>query len=77
MRLNISNTFPLLTCVYFYYSDPLLYIGPSTITQPQDGIRLFYDITFPIGRLHVTLLTFVNACYEGIKKDFVYCIIVI
>lgn len=43
----------------------MLYIGPSTITQPQDGIRLFYDITFPIGRLHVTLLTFVNAAYEG------------
>ncbi len=47
------------------YSDPMLLLGPSTITQPQDGIRLFYDITFPMGRLFVTILTFVNACYEG------------
>ncbi len=47
------------------YSDPLLLIGPSTITQPTDGIRLFYDITFPLGRLHATILTYVNPCYEG------------
>ena len=40
-------------------------LGPSTITQPQDGLRLFYDVTFPMGRLFVTILTFVNACYEG------------
>ena len=47
------------------YNDPLLLLGPSTITQPQDGMRLFYDITFPVGKLFVTILTFVNACYEG------------
>ena len=51
------------------YNDPLLLLGPSTITQPQDGMRLFYDITFPVGKLFVTILTFVNACYEG-KKNF-------
>ena len=47
------------------YNDPLLLLGPSTITQPQDGMRLFYDITFPMGKLFVTILTFINSCYEG------------
>ena len=52
------------------YNDPLLLLGPSTITQPQDGMRLFYDITFPVGKLFVTILTFVNACYEGKKNIY-------
>ena len=47
------------------YNDPFLLLGPSTITQPQDGMRLFYDITFPMGKLFVTILTFINSCYEG------------
>ena len=48
---HIVYSCTLIECTnsYFIHSDPLLYIGPSTITQPQDGIRLFYDITFPIG----------------------------
>jgi hypothetical protein len=29
------------------------------------GIQLFYDITFPIGKLFATVLTYTNACYEG------------
>lgn len=29
------------------------------------GIRLFYDITFSMGKLYATVLTYTNACYEG------------
>jgi hypothetical protein len=29
------------------------------------GIRLFYDITFSLGKLYATILTYTNACYEG------------
>jgi hypothetical protein len=29
------------------------------------GIRLFYDITFSLGKLYATILTYTNSCYEG------------
>lgn len=29
------------------------------------GIKLFYDTTFSLGKVYVTLLTFVNCCYDG------------
>ena len=31
----------------------------------EEGILLFYDITFPLGRVYATLLTYINCCYEG------------
>lgn len=33
--------------------------------QDNNGIKLFYDTTFALGRLYATLLTYVNPCYEG------------
>ena len=31
----------------------------------DEGIMLFYDITFCLGKVYATLLTYINCCYEG------------
>ena len=31
----------------------------------EEGIMLFYDITFCLGKVYATLLTYINCCYEG------------
>ena len=48
------------SCQVLYADHP----DPSYLGL-EEGILLFYDITFPLGRLHATLLTYINCCYEG------------
>ena len=38
----------------------------ETIDKNSDiGIRLFYDVTFNVGKFNFTMLTFSNACFDG------------
>ena len=48
------------SCQVLYADHP----DPSYLGL-EEGILLFYDITFPLGRIHATLLTYINCCYEG------------
>ena len=38
---------------------------PTYLGLEEAGMMLFYDITFCLGRVYATLLTYINCCYEG------------
>ncbi|CAB4061337.1 unnamed protein product [Lepeophtheirus salmonis] len=51
----------------FEYCCKLMYVDRRIHSNiaVDVGLKLFYDITFPIGSVYATILTFANTCYEG------------